>query len=313
MDIKKHLPAGVVSGKAEAPASELEALNRFTKTPLTQEMVYLFQVRLCDNQVDRDGECFSRATLEQLAPLFVGKTGIFDHNWSARDQAARIYRTEVCPEIGTVPETGEGACFLKGYAYMLRSDEHAPLIADIEAGIKKEVSVSCAVSRRVCSLCGSDMGPGGACSHVKGKVYDGVRCAAILQDPTDAFEWSFVAVPAQRNAGVIKAMERRHANQKGQGEAYWMEQLRQLEEEAQRGRRYLENLREEVLRLALLARDGLDKSTLSGIVKKLEENELLEMKAVYEAAAGRRLPLQTQLRYAAEEAPNRGDDGAFRI
>ena len=313
MDIKKQLPAGVVPDKAEAPASELEALNRFTKTPLTQEMVYLFQVRLCDNQVDRDGECFSQATLEQLAPLFVGKTGIFDHSWSAKDQAARIYRTEVCPETGTVPETGEGACFLKGYAYMLRNDENAPLIADIEAGIKKEVSVSCAVSRRVCSLCGNDMGPQGACRHVKGKVYDEGRCAAILQDPTDAFEWSFVAVPAQRNAGVIKAMERRDAAQKGQSEAYWMEQLHRLEEEAQRGRRYLETLREEVLRLALLARDGLDKSTVSGIVKKLEEDELLQMKAVYEAAAGRRLPLQTQLRYAAEETSNGGNDGAFRI
>lgn len=313
MDIKKHLPAGLVSGEAAAPASELEALNRFTKTPLTQESVYLFQVRLCDNQVDRDGECFSHATLEQLAPLFVGKTGIFDHSWSARDQAARIYRTEVCPETGLVPETGERASFLKGYAYMLRNEENAPLIADIEAGIKKEVSVSCAVTRRVCSLCGNDMGPGGACHHVKGKVYDGQRCAAILQDPTDAFEWSFMAVPAQRNAGVIKAMERRNAAQKGQSEAYWMDQLRQLEEEAQRGRRYLETLREEVLRLALLAQDGLDKSTLSGIVKKLEENELLQMKAVYEAAAGKRLPLQTQLRYDPEKTSKGGDDGAFRI
>ncbi|MBP1758631.1 MAG: hypothetical protein H6Q61_880 [Firmicutes bacterium] len=313
MDIKKHALAGLVSGEAAAPASELEALNRFTKTPLTQEQVYLFQVRLCDNQVDRDGECFSHASLEQLAPLFVGKTGIFDHSWSARDQAARIYRTEVCAEPGIVPETGECASFLKGYAYMLRNEENAPLIADIEAGIKKEVSVSCAVARRVCSLCGNDMGSEGTCRHVKGKLYDGKRCAAILQDPTDAFEWSFVAVPAQRNAGVIKAMERRNAAQKGQSEAYWMEQLHQLEKEAEQGRRYLENLREEVLRLALLARDGLEKSTISGIVKKLEENELLQMKAVYEAAAGKRLPLQTQLRYTTEKTSNSGDDGAFRI
>ena len=29
-------------------------------------------------------------------------------------------------------------------------------------------------------------------------------CHVVLNQPTDAYEWSFVAVPAQREAGVIK-------------------------------------------------------------------------------------------------------------
>ena len=33
---------------------ELEAVNRFAKTVLTEEQVYIFSVRLCDNEVDRD-------------------------------------------------------------------------------------------------------------------------------------------------------------------------------------------------------------------------------------------------------------------
>ena len=57
-------------------------------------------MRLCDNQTDRDLEYFARADLEQLAELFVGKTGIFDHSWSAKDQRARIYRTELVEEPG---------------------------------------------------------------------------------------------------------------------------------------------------------------------------------------------------------------------
>ena len=32
---------------------ELEAVNRFAKTPLTAEEGYLFPVRLCDNEGDR--------------------------------------------------------------------------------------------------------------------------------------------------------------------------------------------------------------------------------------------------------------------
>ena len=56
-------------------------------------------------------------------------------------------------------------------------------------------------ARRVCSVCGASEG---TCSHVKGQIYGEQLCFLELQDPTDAYEWSFVAVPAQRNAGVVK-------------------------------------------------------------------------------------------------------------
>ena len=71
-------------------AGELAALNQLLGTKLTEEQVYFFALRLCDNHTDRDAEYFARADLERLAALFVGKTGLFDHSWSARDQAARL-------------------------------------------------------------------------------------------------------------------------------------------------------------------------------------------------------------------------------
>ena len=104
---------------------------------------------------------------------------------------------------GVRSEAGEPGCYLKGYAYMLRTQENEGLIAEIAGGIKKEVSVSCAVSRCVCSICGHDIHDRGLCSHVKGRTYEGKRCIARLADPTDAFEWSFVAVPAQPRAGAV--------------------------------------------------------------------------------------------------------------
>lgn len=75
-------------GKTAPVEEELAIVNQRNGTSLTAEEVYLFTVRLCDNQTDRDQEYFSRKDLERLAELFVGKTGIFDHNWSARDQRA---------------------------------------------------------------------------------------------------------------------------------------------------------------------------------------------------------------------------------
>ena len=74
---------------------ELALINQFAKTDLTEEQVYTFSVRLCDNEVDRDFERFDGAALERLGELFLGKSGIFDHQWSAERQTARIYRTEV--------------------------------------------------------------------------------------------------------------------------------------------------------------------------------------------------------------------------
>ena len=42
---------------------ELEVINRYAKTALTEEQVYAFSVRLCDNEVDRDFARFDSAAL----------------------------------------------------------------------------------------------------------------------------------------------------------------------------------------------------------------------------------------------------------
>ena len=86
---------------------------------------------------------------------------------------------------------------------MVRTDENRNLIAEIDGGIKKEVSISCSAAKRICSVCGSDRNVA-ACAHVRGKSYGGRLCHTVLDDITDAYEWSFVAVPAQINAGVTK-------------------------------------------------------------------------------------------------------------
>lgn len=97
---------------------ELTIINQFTKRALKEDEVYTFAVRLCDNEVDRDGERFPRATLEELAELFVGKSGIFDHEWTTKGQAARIYRTEIVEEEDVCSQ-GEGRCYTAKLASIL--------------------------------------------------------------------------------------------------------------------------------------------------------------------------------------------------
>lgn len=179
----------------------LEKINKFTRRTFTEEEVYTFPVILCDNDIDRDYERFSDSALETLAESFIGKTGISDHNPAVSNQNARIFDTEIVTDGTRLTKTGEPYKYLKGNAYMIRTAENAGMISEIEGGIKKEVSISCSASSRKCSICGAEKGN---CAHVKGKNYNNKFCYTILDGITDSYEWSFVAVPAQVNAGVTK-------------------------------------------------------------------------------------------------------------
>lgn len=282
-----------------ADEADLALINRLTRTPLTAEQVYTFAVRLCDNEVDRDFERFDEKSLSALGDLFVGKTGIFDHQWSAEGQTARIYKTELVRESGRATAAGDGYCWLKGWAYLLRGEKNADLMAEIDGGIKKEVSVGCAVRRSVCSVCGADAG---TCEHIKGREYGGKLCYTELREPSDAYEWSFVAVPAQRDAGVVK---------KYTGTGRGGEDLNLLRYQAQLGQNYLKSLRREVVRLAMLCDGGLDGETFRHVADRLEESELLALQKGYQTRVRELYPMTPQLRRRdGEPAEN---SGAFRV
>ncbi len=275
---------------------ELDQVNRFSKAELTADQVYTFSVRLCDNEVDRDFERFGTEDLDRLGELFLGKSGIFDHQWSAKGQTARIYRTEVVREPGTVTAAGDEYRWLKGWAYLMRTEKNQELITEIEGGIKKEVSVGCSMGRSVCSVCGAE---NGACGHVKGQMYGEKLCFMELKDPQDAYEWSFVAVPAQPRAGVVKRFGSEGT------------ELRMLRKQAELGQRYLTGLRREVVRLAMLTDGHLDGKIFTKAVGRLDEAELLELKRAYEGQIAKKFPVAPQLRQQAET--KREDEAVFLV
>lgn len=184
--------------KSAATEADMTLINAQALRDLTPDEVFTFKVNACNDQVDRDFERFTPATLTGLAKLFVGKTVIFDHCWSASNQTARIYKTSV-----TQQENGSNV--LTAECYMLRNGSTKDLIAAIEGGILREVSVGCAIGKAVCSICGEEYG---TCAHLKGATYDGKLCICELHDPVDAYELSFVAVPAQPNAGITKEVQK---------------------------------------------------------------------------------------------------------
>jgi len=73
------------------------------------------------------------------------------------------------------------------------TDETSPLISEIESGIKKEVSIGCAVGKVICSVCGKELAK---CSHMKGRTYNEKLCWGDLTEAKDAYEWAFVVSPS---------------------------------------------------------------------------------------------------------------------
>ena len=272
-------------------ADQLEKINRQARSPLKAEEIYVFSARLCDDQPDRDHERFSTEALEALAPMFVGKTGIVDHAWSSEKQVARIFEAGV--------EYGDGCAFIKAWAYILRSEKTQETIREIEAGIKKEVSVGCAMKRSICSVCGAEYG---SCEHRKGESYGGQTCVAVLCEPEDAYEFSFVAVPAQKQAGVLKGL--------GGGEMRPAE-LERLKKEAELGRAYRKELEERFVRAAMLLELGLKEPVLREMAAALEPSQLKQAGCALERKTAKLYPPQTQLPSMKETALK--TDSAFLI
>ncbi len=187
-----------------ADNEDLALINNYTRREMKADELYTFSLVLCDNEVDRDFERFSIPALYELEKLFVGKTGICDHQPKAENQVARIYKCYVEKTEGRTTMAGEAYHRLVAKAYLPLTDSTKELILMLDSGIRKEISVGCAVEESICSICGESRRTG-KCTHKIGKKYGGKLCHTVLNRPTDAYEWSFVAVPAQRAAGVIKS------------------------------------------------------------------------------------------------------------
>lgn len=297
------MQTGFVEQTGAPMDGELELINQHTRRALSADEVYTFSVVLCDNEIDRDFERFTIDALETLSKLFVGKTGIFDHSMKGRDQVARIFSCAVEAVEGKHTADGQRYHRLKARAYMPRSAQNESIILEIDSGIKREVSVGCAVAESRCSICGKDRKKGG-CLHTPGHHYHAkgktVLCHTILDKPTDAYEWSFVAVPAQPLAGVVKAfsterqvkmMEEAKALRSLEGKG----EIRLTEKEAKEILDYIEGLRgvskaaqaargeliDSVVALYSAAQPELPAEVVKNALTALDEKEI---KAFYDAA-----------------------------
>ncbi len=325
--LKKDGVQGVVQGAGSEPDDgELALINAYTRRELKSNEVYVFSVTLCDNDVDRDGERFTVESRFELENLFVGKTGIIDHNPSAKNQTARIFACRVESVDGQKTATDDDYFRLTARAYMPKSEKNSELILALDSGIIKEVSVGCAVKSVVCSICGENMD---SCPHKKGEVYSSKLCCGELTEPYDAYEWSFVAVPSQKRAGVTKSADFRGKemnmekilgaieSKKGftlddSQSAKLCEYIEQLRQSAKDGVFYRESLTGEVLRLSAVVQPEISRETMESVAKSMTVAQLKEFKTAFESKRNESFAPEVQL-YCGKKADNTACNGQFKI
>lgn len=306
---------------------ELSLINGYSRTELKKEDVYIFTLTLCDNEIDRDFERFSLSSLEKLKELFKGKTGITDHSMRSKDQSARIFHTYIETDSTKATDSGEPYTALKARAYMLKTESNADLIKEIDGGIKKEVSVSCSAESCICSICGKDL-KRRECKHIKGRKYSGKLCHGILENPTDAYEWSFVAVPAQRKAGVTKSfLKEEHTLIKGteviksvtentvitpQQAKEINDYISELEELSSEALTYKQHLTEDIARYALLLMPKVNTKQFTQSCSFMNLSELRSLRDGLRKQAGEIMPPVLQLRQQTNSVQNK-NNSAFKI
>lgn len=199
----------------EITDEDLKKINKYTLTNVTAEEVFIFKAVIADNeQDDRNDMPFNLKALQDLKKLYPGKTMLKDHARKSDNQIARVYDTELVQNANKTTELGELHTDLIAKIYVMVTESNKDLITEIKGGIKKEVSTSTVAKRIVCNICGCD-NMKEYCRHWPGREYDRVdangkstkkRCKMLLDGASEAYELSFVAVPAQPRAGTTKSI-----------------------------------------------------------------------------------------------------------
>lgn len=198
----------------EVTEDDLRKINKYTLEPVKAEEVFIFKATIADNEGDdRNSMPFNLKALQDLKKLYPGKTMLKDHIRRADNQIARVYDTDLI-QSDKLTDSGELHTELTAKMYMIRTESNKDLIAEIKGGIKREVSTSTRPEKMICSICGTD-NLKNYCRHYPGYEYEvndqsgkstKRKCKMLLHGAKEAYELSFVAVPAQPRAGTHKSI-----------------------------------------------------------------------------------------------------------
>ena len=176
-------------------AEELSEINRFTRHKVLAEDVVVFTIKLCDNDVDVDGDRFTVEALFKLQELYVGRSGTcyIESDIGTVSVNGRIFECCVDSKYNEVTKTGDDYFYLSAKVFILRNAVNSNMIHEIFCNPNKESSIGCAVHSAICSICRQNVKlHENTCNHrhAVDQYYDNQLSCLELIDPIEAYEWA---------------------------------------------------------------------------------------------------------------------------
>lgn len=207
----KTFRLGQRKAAATPSAEQLAAINGFTLREFTAEELHVRTFVLCHNCVDRDGECFDEALLQDFAKSLPGKGVFVKHptGWDGDsapgeglvfDTRVETMSLESAQELMrgqslTLPPDRTQVAVMLADTYFPKTAENAALLTKLDAGVACFVSVGFSAEGRK------------QVTDASGHEYELRRWHA----PGEAHEMSLVWLGAQPGARAVKSAPRTEA------------------------------------------------------------------------------------------------------
>jgi len=208
----KELFYGLKVSPTSPDAAQLAKINTFTKRTFTADELYIGQLRLANNCIDRDGERFSEFTIKGFVNTAVRKTMLLDHDRSLKSAIGKYFDCELeeMPLAQAIAETGadlklpEGmneVQFMSPWFYIPKKGLDEKDLVKLEAGIFDFASIGFKTPWPV-------------------PIYDAQRNVLYheYQGPGETREGSLVYLGAQHGASVKSADNEPEHKESTQGE-----------------------------------------------------------------------------------------------
>lgn len=161
---------------------ELKLIETVWGKPVKKEDVFIFTMRICDNDIDKDNECFSVSALYQIAEMIVGKRGIISNiSVNEKNIVAQIYSAKVCCDYEKRTAIGQDYQYVEAKGFIIYNDNTKTICKMIQSEQIQEVSIGCAVA-----------------THKK-RVSPDYGEYTELRDVTEVYEWAFVTPTKMSN------------------------------------------------------------------------------------------------------------------
>jgi len=180
-------------GPETAGADLLAGVNAFALRPLAPGEFAVFTLDLCHNQVDRHFSRFPDDELPRVSTLVPGRPLMERHDLRGTLPRGTFFRSRLHEDGGRIS--------VRPDVYVLRTQENADFIRNIEGGVYRETSIGFSFRTPECSVCGRDLR---TCDHVPGRTYSGAVCHYVLRGVLEVIEGSVVSSGSQGTGFVAQ-------------------------------------------------------------------------------------------------------------